>query len=445
MATGVELAILVAVLGVLALQVWTLRRAGARDAQLAETLSATLETQARALERLERELREELARARREDADAAFRDREEQARSATQLSQTVSSQLTGLGALQGERLEGFARELNRFSLGLDERFERLKAAVEGRLTALQADNAAKLEAMRQTVDEKLHATLEQRLGESFKLVSDRLEQVHRGLGEMHTLAVGVGDLKRVLTNVKTRGTWGEVQLAALLEQLLTADQFSANVATRPGSAERVDFAIRLPGKDDGAQVWLPLDAKFPIEDWQRLLDAQERGDAPAMDDAARAIEGRLKAEARSIREKYVAPPHTTDFAILYLPVEGLYAEALRRPGLSETLQREWRVSLAGPTTLAALLNSLQMGFRTLAIEQRSAEVWAILGAVKTEFGKFGEALAHTRKKLEEASSSIGKAETRTRVLSRKLKEVEALPVAESERLIGEADFDADAE
>ncbi|MBL8450755.1 MAG: DNA recombination protein RmuC [Dechloromonas sp.] len=445
MATGVELAILVALAAVLALQVWTLRRAGGRDAQLAEALTAMLETQARALERLERELREELARARREDADAAFRDREEQARSATQLSQTVSAQLTGLGALQGERLEGFARELNRFSLGLDERFERLKAAVEGRLTALQADNATRLEAMRQTVDEKLHATLEQRLGESFKLVSDRLEQVHRGLGEMHTLAVGVGDLKRVLTNVKTRGTWGEVQLAALLEQLLTADQFSANVATRPGSAERVDFAIRLPGKDDGAEVWLPLDAKFPIEDWQRLLDAQERGDVPAMDEAARAIEGRLKLEARSIREKYVAPPHTTDFAILYLPVEGLYAEALRRPGLSETLQREWRVSLAGPTTLAALLNSLQMGFRTLAIEQRSAEVWAILGAVKTEFGKFGEALAHTRKKLEEASSSIGKAETRTRVLSRKLKEVEALPVAESERLIGEADFDADAE
>ena len=445
MATGVELAILVALAAVLALQVWTLRRAGGRDAQLAEALTAMLETQARALERLERELREELARARREDADAAFRDREEQARSATQLSQTVSAQLTGLGALQGERLEGFARELNRFSLGLDERFERLKAAVEGRLTALQADNATRLEAMRQTVDEKLHATLEQRLGESFKLVSDRLEQVHRGLGEMHTLAVGVGDLKRVLTNVKTRGTWGEVQLAALLEQLLTADQFSANVATRPGSAERVDFAIRLPGKDDGAEVWLPLDAKFPIEDWQRLLDAQERGDVPAMDEAARAIEGRLKLEARSIREKYVAPPHTTDFAILYLPVEGLYAEALRRPGLSETLQREWRVSLAGPTTLAALLNSLQMGFRTLAIEQRSAEVWAILGVVKTEFGKFGEALAHTRKKLEEASSSIGKAETRTRVLSRKLKEVEALPVAESERLIGEADFDADAE
>jgi DNA recombination protein RmuC len=259
---------------------------------------------------------------------------------------------------------------------------------------------------------------------------------------MQNLAAGVGDLKRVLTNVKTRGTWGEVQLATLLEQLLTADQFATNVATRPDSNERVDFAIRLPGRDDGAVVWLPIDAKFPVEDYQRLLDATE----PAtIEEAAKAIEMRIRSEARSIREKYVAPPHTTDFAILYLPVEGLYAEALRRPGLAELLQRDYRVSLAGPTTLAALLNSLQMGFRTLAIEQRSAEVWAVLGAVKAEFGKFGEALAHTKKKLEEASNSIGKAETRTRQLSRKLKEVEALPVSDAERLIGTVDFDGEDE
>jgi DNA recombination protein RmuC len=403
------------------------------------------ETLARGLERVERELREELARGRREDAEEAFRDREERAQSANLLGQAVTTQLGQLGTLQSERLEGFARELGRFSLGLDERFERLKMTVEGRLTAMQADNAAKLEEMRQTVDEKLHATLEQRLGESFKQVSERLEQVHRGLGEMQTLAAGVGDLKRVLGNVKTRGTWGEVQLAALLEQLLTADQFSANVATRPGSNERVDFAIRLPGKGDGAVVWLPIDAKFPIEDYQRLLDAQERGEPAQVEEAARAIELRLKSEAKSIRDKYVAPPHTTDFALLYLPIEGLYAEALRRPGLAELMQREWRVSLAGPTTLAAMLNSLQMGFRTLAIEQRSAEVWAVLGAVKTEFGKFGEALAHTRKKLDEASNSIGKAETRTRQLSRRLKEVEAMPVAESELLIGTVDLDADEE
>jgi len=438
------LALIAAVVVVILLQVVLLLRGGRRpDDEL--RLRSLQEAQEKGMARLERELREELARGRREDAEEAFRDREERAQSSTLLGQALSTQVGQFGSLQAERLEAFARELNRFSLGLDERFERLKLAVEGRLTAIQADNAAKLEEMRRTVDEKLHATLEQRLGESFKLVSDRLEQVHRGLGEMQTLAVGVGDLKRVLTNVKTRGTWGEVQLSALLEQLLTADQFAANVATRPGSNERVDFAIRLPGKDDGAVVWLPIDAKFPIEDYLRLSEAQERGDPVAVEEAAKGIELRLKSEAKSVRDKYVAPPHTTDFALLYLPIEGLYAEALRRPGLAETLQRDFRISLAGPTTLAALLNTLQMGFRTLAIEQRSAEVWAVLGAVKTEFGKFGEALAHTKKKLDEASSSISKAETRTRQLSRKLKEVEALPVAESEQLIGVVEFDGEDE
>ncbi len=423
---------------VVALQIAIWLQLRQRDERLA--LQALGESQEKGLNRLERELREELARGRREDAEEAFRDREERAQSASLLSRTVTTQVGQFGTLQAERLDAFARELGRVSQGLDERFQHLKIAVESRLTAIQADNASKLEDMRRTVDEKLHATLEQRLGESFKLVSDRLEQVHRGLGEMQHLAAGVGDLKRVLTNVKTRGTWGEVQLAALLEQLLTREQFAANVAMRPGSSERVDFAIRLPGRDDGAEVWLPLDAKFPIEDYQRLIDAS---DAAAAEEAAKAIELRIRAEARSIHEKYVAPPHTTDFAILYLPVEGLYAEALRRPGLSESLQRDFRVTLAGPTTLAAMLNSLQMGFRTLAIEQRSAEVWAVLGAVKTEFGKFGEALAHTRKKLDEASNSISKAETRTRQLSRRLKAVEALPVAESEKLIGVGEFEGE--
>lgn len=395
------------------------------------------------LGRLEHALREELAQNRRESAEAAFREREERLRGQAHLAQSLGQHLSQLGTLQGERLEGFARELTRSSQGLDERFVQLRGAVEQRLQALQADNAGKLEEMRRTVDEKLHATLEQRLGESFKQVSERLEQVHRGLGEMQNLAAGVGDLKRVLTNVKTRGAWGEVQLASLLEQLLTAEQYGCNVATRPGSNERVEFALRLPGKLDEQPVWLPIDAKFPLEDYQRLLEAQERGEPLPAEEAARALENRLKAEARSIREKYVAPPHTTDFAILYLPIEGLYAEALRRPGLADTLQREWRINLAGPTTLAALLNSLQMGFRTLAIEQRSAEVWALLGAVKTEFGKFGEALAHTRRKLDEASSSIGKAETRTRVLSRRLKAVEALPGSEAERLIGLGELDGE--
>ncbi len=436
------LVLLAGLVAIVLLQVIALLR-GSRRGDDDVRLRVLQETQEKGLERLERELREELARSRREDAEEAFRDREERAQSATLLGQAVTTQVAQFGTAQSERLESFARELNRFSLGLDERFERLRISVEGRLAAIQADNASKLEEMRRTVDEKLHATLEQRLGESFKLVSDRLEQVHRGLGEMQSLAAGVGDLKRVLSNVKTRGTWGEVQLAALLEQLLTADQFAANVATRPDSGERVDFAIRLPGKGDGAVVWLPIDAKFPVEDYQRLIDAQERGELGVVDEASKAIEVRLKAEARSIHEKYVAPPHTTDFALLYLPTEGLYAEALRRPGLADTLQREWRVSLAGPTTLAALLNSLQMGFRTLAIEQRSAEVWAVLGAVKSEFGKFGEALAHTRKKLDEASNSISKAETRTRQLSRKLSEVEALPASDAEKLIGLVELDGE--
>ncbi len=441
MSETMGLAVLVGMVVVILFQVALLLR-GNRKQDDEIRFRSLQEAQEKGLARLERELREELARGRREDAEESFRDREERAQSSNLLSQAVTTQVGQFGALQAERLEAFARELNRFSLGLDERFERLKMTVEGRLTAMQADNANKLEEMRKTVDEKLHATLEQRLGESFKLVSERLEQVHRGLGEMQSLAAGVGDLKRVLTNVKTRGTWGEVQLSALLEQLLTAEQFAANVATKPGSGERVDFAIRLPGKDDGAVVWLPIDAKFPIEDYQRLIDAV---DPAAIEEAAKAIETRLKNEAKSIREKYVAPPHTTDFAVLYLPIEGLYAEALRRPGLAEALQRDYRITLAGPTTLAAMLNSLQMGFRTLAIEQRSAEVWAVLGAVKTEFGKFGEALAHTKKKLDEASNSISKAEVRTRQLSRKLKEVEALPAADSEQLIGVADFDGEDE
>lgn len=345
-------------------------------------------------------------------------------------------------ALNRFRIE-LTEQLKALSQSNEQKLEAVRATVQQQLTALQTDNNSKLEQMRATVDEKLQATLEKRLGDSFKLVSDRLEQVHKGLGEMQTLASGVGDLKRVLTNVKTRGTWGEVQLGALLEQILVAEQYEANVATRPRASERVEYAIKLPGKHDDGQVWLPIDAKFPIEDYQRLLDAQDRADPVASEEAAKAIEQRLKNEARSIHEKYVSPPDTTDFALLYLPIEGLYAEALRRPGLAETLQREWRVSLSGPTTLAAMLNSLQMGFRTLAIEQRSAEVWAVLGAVKTEFGKFGEALAQTKKKLDEASNSISKAETRTRQLSRKLKSVEALPAGDAEQLIGVVDLDGE--
>jgi DNA recombination protein RmuC len=324
----------------------------------------------------------------------------------------------------------------------DKRVAEMRQAVEDKLAAIQADNGQRLEQMRATVDEKLHATLEQRLGESFKQVADRLEQVHKGLGEMQVLARDVGSLNRVLTNVKTRGIFGEVQLAGLLEQVFTPEQYATNVATVPGSAERVEFAIRLPGqRSDGAPLWLPIDAKFPRDDYERLLDAQERADPVAAEVAAKAIENRLRLEARTISDKYVAPPHTTDFAILFVPTEGLYAEALRRPGLMESLQREHKVMLAGPTTLLATLNSLQMGFRTLALEKRSAEVWEVLGAVKTEFASFAAVLAKTRKKLDEASNTIELAERRTRVMVRELRTVEALPSDRAQALLGSPDRD----
>jgi DNA recombination protein RmuC len=340
--------------------------------------------------------------------------------------------------------EESALQLKRFGDALAQSLRELRAAVEQRLAEIAAGNEKKLEEMRVTVDEKLHATLEQRLGESFKLVSERLEQVHKGLGEMQSLAVGVGDLKRVLTNVKTRGTFGEVQLGSLLEQVLAPEQYERNVATIPGSREYVEFAIKFPGRDEsGAPLWLPVDAKFPLEDYQRLQDAQERADQDAVEGAGRALEMRLRAEAKTMREKYIAPPHTTDFGLLYLPTEGLYAEVLRRPGLVEALQRDHRVTVAGPTTLLAMLNSFQMGFRTLAIEQRSSEVWALLGAVKNEFGKFGQVLARTRQQLQTVANTIVEAETRTRQMERKLKDVEALPEPQSAQLIGARADDAE--
>jgi DNA recombination protein RmuC len=302
--------------------------------------------------------------------------------------------------------------------------EEIRATVESRLTALSADNEKRLDQMRQTVDEKLQGTLDARLGESFKLVSERLEQVHKGLGEMQTLASGVGDLKRVLTNVKTRGTMGEVQVGALLEQILTPDQYDKNVSTT-GTQERVEFAIKLPGREAGKTCWLPVDAKFPLEDYQRLVEASERGDAEAVEAASRSLETTLKQCARTISQKYLLPPETTDFGILFLATEGLYAEALRRPGLAETLQREFRVVLTGPNTFAAVLNSLQMGFRTLAIQQRTSEVWETLGAVRTQFSKYADVLVKVKKQLHMASNTVEDAERRTRVLQRQLRDVEA--------------------
>lgn len=327
----------------------------------------------------------------------------------------------------------------RQSLGdFSQRLDAIRETVEKRLGELQMRNEAKLEEMRKTVDEKLQTTLERRLGESFKLVSERLELVHRGLGEMQQIAAGVGDLKKVLTNIKTRGTWGEVQLGALLEQVLTAEQYGINVAPKPRSAERVEFALKLPGREEGeAPVWLPIDAKFPQEDYQRLVEATDRADLVAAELAIKALEARLRQQARDIRDKYLAPPYTTDFGILFLPSEGLYAEALRRPGLAETIQRESRVVLAGPTTLAALLNSLQMGFRTLAIQKRSSEVWKVLGAVKTEFGRFGDVLGKVKEKLDQASKQIEETQHRSRQIDKRLRDVEALPVPENEPLLPE--------
>lgn len=309
--------------------------------------------------------------------------------------------------------------------------DRVRNVLNEQLAAIQKDNAEKLEQMRKTVDEKLHATLEERLGQSFKLVSDRLEQVHRGLGEMQNLASGVGDLKRVLTNVKTRGTWGEFQLEALIEQIFTREQYEKNIATRPGASERVEIAIRLPGRDSDQPVWLPIDAKFPIEDYQRLLDAHEQADNAMVEEAARSLDARIRAEAKKIRDKYIEPPHTTDFAVMYLPTEGLYAEVLRRPGLAESLQRDHRVVVTGPTNTAAMLNSLQMGFRTLAIEKRSSEVWSLLGGVKTEFERFGSVIKETEKKLQEAANKFSAVGVRTRAIERRLKDVQALPIAEA--------------
>ena len=336
--------------------------------------------------------------------------------------------------------------LKRFADAFGDQIGTVRATVEQRLQAIQADNEKKLEQMRATVDEKLHATLEQRLGESFKQVADRLEQVHKGLGEMQGLARDVGTLSRTLTNVKTRGTFGEIQLGSLLDEVFTPEQYGRNVETVPNSNARVDFAIKLPGRrDDGAPLWLPIDAKFPREDYERLLDAQERADPAAVEAAAKGIESQLRLEAKKIRDKYVEPPHTADFAILFVPTEGLYAEALRRPGLAESLQREFKVMLAGPTTLLATLNSLQMGFRTLALEKRSAEVWEVLGAVKTEFGKFGGVLAKVRDQTQSVIKTLDQADVRTRQMTRALKTVESISEERAQALLPGLDAGTDDE
>lgn len=362
--------------------------------------------------------------------------RTESQQAAQGLQQLVVGQLAQGNQVQSEKLNQFSETLHRTNTLIQDQLTQMRLSVEQKLKDIQDDNAGKLELMRKTVDEKLHATLETRLGESFKQVSERLEQVYKGLGEMQTLATGVGDLKRVLTNVKTRGTWGEVQLQALLEQMLTPSQFGKNIKPVPGSNNIVEFAVRLPGKEDDQPVWLPIDSKFPKEQYERLLECFDRADADGVAAASKALDVAIRAEAKTISEKYLAPPHTTDFGILFLPTEGLYAEVVKRPGLVDDLQRLHRVTVAGPITLTTLLNAFQLGFKTLALEKRSSEVWTILSAVKTEFGKFGDVLAKTRDTLEKAAKNIEGAEVRSRAMQRKLKGVDELPEKDAISLLG---------
>ncbi|QBM27927.1 DNA recombination protein RmuC [Hydrogenophaga pseudoflava] len=430
---------------------WLLLRrppANADEAAQRAQLLAVLQQQGQATEqridRVEGELRREVGDSARtgrleiQQTLATFQDT--LVRQGAETTRTQNAQIDAfaqqLVQLRGTLGDTLTRQLQDLSEANARRLAEVRATLETQLAQLQTSNAAKLDEMRATVDEKLHATLEQRLGESFKQVAERLEQVHKGLGEMQTLAQGVGDLKHLLSNVKTRGMFGEAQLGALLEQVFSPEQYAAQVATRPGSRNMVDFAIRLPGRgDDGAPCWLPIDAKFPNEDYERLLDAQQRADAEGAELAARGLEQRIRLEAKSMAEKYLEPPHTTDFAILFLPTEGLYAEVLRRPGLMEALQRDHRVTLTGPTTLMAMLNALQMGFRTLALEKRSSEVWQVLGAVKTEFGKFGDVLAKVKNQTQTVLNTLDAAEVRSRAMGRALKTVEALPQDRAQSLL----------
>ena len=420
--------IVLALAAVAMLVVLLLRRTDTGVAELRSGFDAVDRQQ----QRVEKAVRDEIAQNRKEHADIAERSRQE-----------LSASMKGFGdsmlksaEVQQRQMDSFALRLNQLTESNAQKIGQLRDTIEKQLKELQADNAKKLDEMRKTVDEKLQGTLEKRLGESFRQVSERLEQVHKGLGEMQTLATGVGDLKKVLTNVKTRGTWGEIQLGSLLEQILAPEQYDTNVQIRTNSGERVEFAIRMPGPDDGdgESVWLPIDAKFPQEDYQRLVEAQERADVDAVTQATKQLESSVRHAARDIRDKYVHPPRTTDFALLFLPTEGLYAEVIRRPGLVELLQREYRVNVAGPTTLASLLNALQIGFRTQATQKRSSEVWEVLRNVRHEFGKFEDVIAKVQKKLREASTAI---ETdvarRTRVMTRTLKKVEQLHEAKPDK------------
>lgn len=405
-------------------------------------------------ERLERELRREISESSRgmrgELTQTLATFQQSLVQQGQEATRTQNAQIDAFGQqlalMQKTLTDTLANQLRDLSEANARRMSEVRLTLETQLNAMQQTNAAKLEEMRRTVDEKLQTTLEARLGESFKQVAERLEQVHHGLGQMQNLAQGVGDLQRVLTNVKTRGMFGEVQLENLLEQVLTPEQYGKQVETKPRSNQRVDFAIRFPGRsEDGQPVWLPIDAKFPREDYERLLDAHDRADAAAVDSAGRALEVRIREEAKSICEYYLCPPYTTDFAILFLPIESLYAEVLRRPGLMDKIQRDYRVTLAGPTTLLAMLNSLHMGFRTLALEQQASEVWKVLGAVKTEFERYGEWVARIKEQVQKAADTVDRADTRTKMMRRALKNVEALPGTEAQSLLPLADNGDDSD
>ncbi len=424
---GIAIAALVIFAYIIA-SVTKLKENSAAMEQISRELLVRLQNIEGRLEDTERDINEELISMRKEQREDARAGREEQTVGIASFGDAQAKRIKEIGDLQRESLEAFSHQLTNVSRLNEEKLEAIRTTVETKLQDLYKSNEEKLEKMRATVDEQLHSTLEKRLGEAFATVSERLEQVHKGLGEMKALTSDVGDLKKVLSNVKVRGTWGEMQLRALLEQILTPDQYEENVATKPNSGERVEFAISLPGARDGSgPVWLPIDSKFPLEDYQRLVTASELGDVTAVYEAQKALKIRVIEEAKTIRDKYLEPPFTTDFGILYLPIEGLYAEILRIDGLCDTLSRDYRVVPAGPTTFTALLNSLQMGFRTLAIEKRSSEVWVLLGKVKTEFDKFGAVLEKTKQKIEQAGKELEQAEVRTRAIKKTLRDVQGLP------------------
>lgn len=380
-------------------------------------------------------LKEEMSLNRKEMADSEKRLREELSNLFKGFGDSFDKRMSEFANTQNKNFEGFSIKLTELIDKNDVKMEKVRDVVEKKLESLQKDNSEKLEAMRVTVDEKLHATLEKRFGESFKLVSDRLDLVHKGLGEMQVLANGVGDLKKVLSNVKTRGTWGEAQLGNLIEEIFTLDQYEKNVKTKKTSKDNVEYAIKLPGNEDGKHIWLPIDAKFPLEDYQKLIEAQDRGDIISVEEFGKSLENRIKSEAKDIRDKYIDVPNTTDFGILFVPTESLYAEILRRPGLYELLRKDYKVIITGPTTIQVILNSLQVGFRTLNIQKRSGEVWTVLSTIKNEFGKFGDLLEKTHKKIQETGNTIEDAITKTRTIEKKLSKVQDLPIAEAEILI----------